>query len=62
MEDTGSPYHLHIGDHPGLVLVSHHLIGSNYNIWSRAMIMALTAEKQNGICGRNYTTSSAQLP
>ncbi|RVW88895.1 Retrovirus-related Pol polyprotein from transposon RE2 [Vitis vinifera] len=46
MEDTGSPYHLHTGDHPGLVLVSHHLIGSNYNIWSRAMIMALTAEKQ----------------
>ncbi|KAJ9701533.1 hypothetical protein PVL29_006756 [Vitis rotundifolia] len=47
-EDSGSPYFLHSGDHPGLFLVSHQLTGSNYNTWNRAMIMALTAKNKLG--------------
>lgn len=46
MEDSGSPYFLHNGDHPGLILVSHQLTGSNYNTWSRSMEMALTAKNK----------------
>ncbi|XP_024019325.1 uncharacterized protein LOC112090984 [Morus notabilis] len=38
MEDSSSPYFLHNGDHPGLVLVSHHLTGSNYNTWNRTRL------------------------
>ena len=48
MEDVSSPFFLHNGDHPGLILVSHHLIGSNYNTWSRAMAMALTTKNKIG--------------
>ncbi|KAL6334486.1 hypothetical protein AAG906_016031 [Vitis piasezkii] len=42
MEDSTNPYFLHNSDHPGIVLVSHHLTGANYNTWSRAMVMAFT--------------------
>ncbi|RVW45131.1 hypothetical protein CK203_067641 [Vitis vinifera] len=49
MEDSSSPFYLHNGDHPGLILVSHHLSGSNYNNWSRVMMMGLTTKKQGGI-------------
>lgn len=48
MEDSTSPYFLHHGDHPGLSLVSHQLVGPNYNTWSRAMVMALTAKNKVG--------------
>ena len=48
MEDVSSPFFLHNGDHPGLILVSHHLIGSNYNTWSRVMAMALTMKNKIG--------------
>ncbi|KAK0602275.1 hypothetical protein LWI29_031927 [Acer saccharum] len=47
-EDFNSPYFLNNGDHPGLNLVSHQLVGENYNTWSRAMSMALTAK--NKLC------------
>ena len=47
-EDSSSPYFLHGGDHPGLLLVSHQLTGSNYNTWNRDMIMALTAKNKLG--------------
>ncbi|XP_073049302.1 uncharacterized protein [Primulina eburnea] len=45
-EDSSSPFYLQNGDHPGLVLVSHLLAGNNYNTWSRAMSMALTAKNK----------------
>ena len=48
MENTHSPFFLHNGDHPGLVLVSHILTGANYNTWSRAMLMALNAKNKLG--------------
>lgn len=46
LEDSSSPYYLQNGDHPGLILVSHLLTGSNFNTWSRAMFMALTAKNK----------------
>ncbi|XP_073298533.1 uncharacterized protein [Primulina huaijiensis] len=56
LEDSSSPYFLQNGDHPGLVLVSHSLAGNNYNTWSRAMSMALTAKNKlsfvDGTCLR----------
>ena len=45
-KDPNNPFHLSNSDHPGLNLVSHPLIGSNYNSWSRAITMALIAKKQ----------------
>lgn len=48
VEDSSSPYFLHNGDHPGLVLVSHPLSGNNYNTWFRAMNMALIAKNKLG--------------
>ena len=48
MEDTSSPLYLHNGDHPGLVLVTHSLTGSNYNTWSHSMVMALTTKNKLG--------------
>ena len=48
MEDSSSPFYLHNGDHPGLILVSHHLSGSNYNNWSRVMMMGLTTKNKVG--------------
>ncbi|XP_073275485.1 uncharacterized protein [Primulina huaijiensis] len=47
VEDSSSLFYLQNGDHPGLVLVSHPLSGNNYNTWSRAMIMALTAKNKS---------------
>ncbi|XP_073159160.1 uncharacterized protein [Henckelia pumila] len=47
-EDTSSLYFLQSGDHPGLMLISTPLSGNNYNIWSRAMHMALTAKNKFG--------------
>ena len=46
MEDSTNPYFLHNSDHPGIVLVSHHLTGANYITWSRAMVMALTTKNK----------------
>ncbi|RVW18589.1 Retrovirus-related Pol polyprotein from transposon RE2 [Vitis vinifera] len=36
------------GDHPRLILVSHNLIGNNYNTWSKAMAMTLTSKNKIG--------------
>ncbi|XP_075492397.1 uncharacterized protein LOC142530447 [Primulina tabacum] len=46
LEDSSSPFFLQNGDHPGLLLVSHQLTGSNYNTWSRSFSMALTAKNK----------------
>ena len=43
------------GDHLGLVLVSNHLIGSNYNTWSHLMLMALTTKNKTGFIGGSIT-------
>ncbi|XP_061354581.1 uncharacterized protein LOC133299155 [Gastrolobium bilobum] len=47
MEDTASPYSLQSSDHPGLVLVTHTLDGTNYSSWNRAMLLALTAKNKS---------------
>ena len=39
-------FHLSNSNHPGLNLVSHPLIESNYNSWSRAITMALIAKNK----------------
>ena len=43
-DDSNSPFFLQNGDHPGFILVTHPLTLSNYNTWSRAMLMALTVK------------------
>ncbi|KAJ9693134.1 hypothetical protein PVL29_012045 [Vitis rotundifolia] len=48
MEDSSNPFYLHNGDHPRLILVSHHLSRSNYNTQSRAMMMALMTKNKVG--------------
>ena len=55
MEDFGSPFYMQNGDHPCLVLVSHHLTGSNYNIWSCSMFMALTMKNKVGLIDGSTT-------
>ena len=47
-ESTNNPFFLHSGDHLGLVLVLHLLIGSSYNTWSQAMLMALNVKNKLG--------------
>ncbi|XP_061352088.1 uncharacterized protein LOC133297044 [Gastrolobium bilobum] len=46
MDDSSSLYFLQSGDHPGLILVSHTLSGSNFHSWRRAMVFALTAKNK----------------
>lgn len=46
MEDSSSPFYLHNGDHPRVVLISHPLTRSNHNTWSRVMMMALTTKNK----------------
>lgn len=43
--DPANLYFLHPGESPGLLLLSSALSESNYNIWNRAMIVALDAKK-----------------
>ncbi|KZV15509.1 hypothetical protein F511_38613 [Dorcoceras hygrometricum] len=45
-EDSNSPFYLHNGDHPGLILVSTPLTGNNYNSWSRSISTAFTAKNK----------------
>ncbi|GJY85805.1 cysteine-rich receptor-like protein kinase 8 [Tanacetum coccineum] len=48
--DINSPNHplyLHVNDHPGLILISKKLIGSeNYSSWKRSMMIALNAKNK----------------
>ncbi|XP_061342440.1 uncharacterized protein LOC133288645 [Gastrolobium bilobum] len=46
MDDSSSSYYLHNSDHPGLLLVSTPLSGSNFNSWHRAILLALTAKNK----------------
>ena len=47
-EDPSNPLFLHHSDHPGVILVSQPLTEDNYNTWSCAMIMALSAKNKIG--------------
>ena len=46
--ETSNLYNLHHSDHPGMVLVSKVLEGDNYNTWSRAMRISLSAKNKIG--------------
>lgn len=47
-DNIHSPYYLHSSDHPGLVLASEALDGTNYIIWTIAMITSLEAKNKLG--------------
>ncbi|KAL3532910.1 hypothetical protein ACH5RR_006431, partial [Cinchona calisaya] len=44
LDEISDPHSLHPSDHPGVVLVSKVLEGDNYNTWSRAMRISLSAK------------------
>ncbi|XP_060963732.1 uncharacterized protein LOC133033137 [Cannabis sativa] len=45
-DDISIPFFLSTGNHPGLILVSNVLNGSNYQSWKRGITMALAAKKK----------------
>ena len=46
---TPNPYFLNSNENPGNILVTQPLLGMrNYQSWSRAMVLALTAKKKIG--------------
>lgn len=47
-DNMHSPYHLHSSDHPGLVLTTEALDGTNYSIWTIAMTTSLEAKNKLG--------------
>lgn len=47
-EDPSNPLFFHHSNHPGVILVSQPLTEDNYNTWSRAMIMELSAKNKIG--------------
>ncbi|GJX45393.1 cysteine-rich receptor-like protein kinase 8 [Tanacetum coccineum] len=63
-EDTNSPNHplyLHPNDHPGLILISKKLTGSdNYSTWKRSMMIALNAINKYKIVTGEYREPSTQ--
>lgn len=50
VDDISSPYFLHNGDSPIIMLVTHLSLveKKNYPSWSRSMIMALTVQNKVG--------------
>ena len=46
--DDSNPLILHSSDNPDIALVSHPLIGENYNSWKKAMRMALHGKNKYG--------------
>ncbi|GKB52457.1 cysteine-rich receptor-like protein kinase 8, partial [Tanacetum coccineum] len=65
-EDTNSPNHplfLHQNDHPGLILISKKLIGSdNYSSWRRSMTIALNAKNKLKIITKEYPEPDLTSP
>ena len=57
-DDITSPNHplyLHPNDHPGLILISKKLTGSdNYSTWKRSMMIALNAKNKLSIVNGDY--------
>ena len=52
--DTDRSLALHNSDHPGMILVTAPLTGSNYLIWSRSMKIALIAKQKLGFVNGKY--------
>ncbi|XP_019153455.1 PREDICTED: uncharacterized protein LOC109149920 [Ipomoea nil] len=46
--DSSSPYYVHLGENPSLVLVTTPLNETNYHTWSRTMKMALLSKNKHG--------------
>ena len=62
MEDPWSPFFLHHGEAPGVILVSQSLTEDNYSTWARAMWMALDAKSKLGFVDGSITASMAITP
>ena len=62
MEDPCSPFFLHQGESPGVILVSQPLTKDNYLTWTRAMKMALDAKSNLGFVDGSITASMAVTP
>ncbi|XP_071708394.1 uncharacterized protein [Rutidosis leptorrhynchoides] len=65
-EDLNSPNHplyLHQNDHPGLILISKKLTGSdNYSSWRRSMMIALNAKNKLKIVTGDIIEPAANSP
>ena len=65
-DDPNSPNHslyLHPNDHPGLILISKKLTGSdNYSTWNRSMMIALNAKNKLKIMTGEYQEPIATSP
>ena len=48
LADISSPYYLHLGESPGLVLVSLPVTETNYYAWSKVMRVALHSKDKLG--------------
>ena len=62
MKDPRSPFFLHHGESPGVILVSQPLTKDNYPTWARAMKMALDAKRKLGFVDGSITASMAVTP
>jgi len=45
-QNPSSPYYLHPGENPGMILINIQLNGTNYHTWSRAMKRALLSKNK----------------
>jgi hypothetical protein len=58
LDDINSPHHplyFHPNDHPGLLLISKRLIGSDYyGTWKRSMLIALSAKNKLKLVNGDY--------
>ena len=62
MEDQCSPFFLHHGETPGVILVTQPLTEDNYPMWSKAMRMALDAKSKLGFVDGTVNASMAITP
>jgi len=46
LQNPPNPFYLHLGENPGMILVTPALDGSNYHTWSRAMKRALLSKNK----------------
>ena len=58
-----NPYFLNSSENPGNILVTQPLLGMrNYQSWSRAMVLALTAKKKIGFVNGKVTKPDPDSP
>ncbi|PNY15024.1 receptor-like serine/threonine kinase [Trifolium pratense] len=57
MYNNANPLFIANSDNPGLVLVTHPLIGENYGSWRRVMILALTEQNKLGFADGSIAES-----